>query len=74
MQRDPRASTAADPAQRGVESDPRRWPARSLASPQSLAQIELRTLANDSNGRQAGIGGAASHAPRVARSAVEQLT
>ena len=53
MRRDPRVSTAADPAQRGVESDPRRWPARSLASPQTFARIALQTLATDSNGPQA---------------------
>ena len=53
MRRDPRVSTAANPAQRGVESDPRRWPARSLASPQTFAQIELKTLANARNGPQA---------------------
>ena len=50
MQRDPRASTTADPAQRGVDADPRRWLARSLASPQALAKIELQTLANAQNG------------------------
>ena len=50
MRRDPRVSTTADPAQRGVESDPRRWPARSLAWAQTIAQTGLRTLANDSNG------------------------
>jgi len=50
MWRDPRASTAADPAQRGVESDPRRWSARSLACAQTLVRIELRTLANSLSG------------------------
>ena len=54
MRRDPRVSTAADPAQRGVESDPRRWPARSLACAQTCAQIELRTHANDSKGAVCG--------------------
>ena len=53
MRRDPGASTTADPAQRGVESDPRRWPARSLACAQTIAQIELRALATDSSGPQA---------------------
>jgi hypothetical protein len=50
MRRDPRASTTADPAQRGVEFDPRHWPARSLAGAQAFAQIGLRTPANSRNG------------------------
>jgi hypothetical protein len=50
MQRDPGASTAADPAQRGVESDPRRWPARSLACAPSIEKPGLRTPAKDGNG------------------------
>ena len=35
------------------QSEPRRWPPRSLACAQSVAQIELRTLANAPNGSQA---------------------
>ena len=54
MRHDLNASTAADPAQRGVESDPRCWLARSLACAQTCAQIELRTHTNDSKGPFAG--------------------
>ena len=52
MRRDPRASTAADPAQRGGASDPRHWPARSLACAKTFAQIELLTLAQTATGCQ----------------------
>ena len=50
MRRDTRVSAAAHPAQPGVASDPRRWPARSLACAQALAKIELQTLAKSDNG------------------------
>jgi len=67
MQRDPRVSTAADPAQRGVESDPRRWSARNLACAPTIEKLPMRTLAKDSNGpRAASRMARVLHAPQTA--------